>query len=490
MARTLSVIGLSRTMIEGQCAENGEPAACVAAVAAPEPGAEASLDGFFAQAAFPPSAAVIVLATEEAAFRKLFFPFRDPRRIGQVIRFELESELLDDVSQYLIDHEIAPTGEDGAEVHACLVKSDRVQAAVAASRGAGLSPYRVTLSAHALLMTHPPAEPLAYQVYAGGEECFVSLVREGRIAALHSISTGLPSLVLELQRQGISSAAEIHSVLRGESGSEKINRAPVRSRALGELALLADELNLFLRVHDRGAPFGVVCFGLFGPFLRLGTSGRIEVIEDPPPPLAGGGRRHLGILHELGGHLAALRSHRGVNFYTTGFGWRGYLPELRRPLILAGVLLALVAIIAGTRYALQTRELWRQKAEVEAQIQAIVQKHIAANPPFATAVPILRERVQKARDDARGTARFAGYRYDALELLAEVSAAAGAAGGVTVESFAAGKERLSIVGTTPSFQASEALRNRLAALPRFKGREPKLTHQRAGQTITFRLTVE
>lgn len=489
MARTTCVIGLSRAMIEGQCAGDGGPASRMAAVAAPEPGAEASLETFFAQAAFPPAAAVIVLATEEAAFRRLGFPFRDPRRIGQVIRFELESELLDDVSQYLIDQEIAPAGEDGAEVYAYLVKSDRVQAALAASRGAGLSPYRLTLSAHALLTARPPAEPLAYQVYAGAEECFVSLVRDGRIAALRSITTGLPSLVLELQRQGISGAAEIHRVLRGESGSEKINRAPVRSRALGELALLADELNLFLRLHDRGVPFGAACYGLFSPFLRLGESGRFELVEEFPEP-ASGGRRHLGILHELDGHLTALRTREGLNFYAAGFGWRGYLPEVRRPLLLATVLLILAAAIAGTRYALQTAELWRQKAQVEAQIQAIVRKHIAANPPIATAIPILRERAQKARDDARGTARFAGYQYDTLALLAEVSTAVGAAEGITVESLSAGKERFSMVGTTSSFQASEALRNRLAALPRFKGREPKLAHQRAGQTITFRLTVE
>lgn len=483
------MIGLSRAMIEGQCVADGVPASRVAALIAPEPGTEASLETFLAQAAFPPSAAVIVLATEEAVFRRLAFPFRDPRRIGQVIRFELESELLDDVSQYLIGQEIAPAGEDGAEVYACLVKSGRVQAALVASRGAGLSPYRFTLSAHALLAAWPPAEPLAFQVYAGAEECFVALVREGRIAALRSITSGLPSLVLELQRQGVSSAAEIFRVLRGKNGSETIHGAPVRSRALGELALLVDELNLFLRVHDRGAPFGVACFGLFGPFLRLGESGRFELVADPPEP-AGGGRRHLGILNELDGHLAALRTRDGLNFHLAGFGWRGYLPELRRPLLLAAILLVLTAAIAGTRYTLQTVGLWRQKAEVETQIQGIVRKHIAANPPITTAIPILRERAQKARDDARGTARFAGYQYDTLALLAEVSTATGAAGDITVESLAAGKERFSMVGTTSSFQASEALRNRLAALPRFKGREPKLTHQRAGQTITFRLTVE
>jgi hypothetical protein len=105
-------------------------------------------------------------------------------------------------------------------------------------------------------------------------------------------------------------------------------------------------------------------------------------------------------------------------------------------------------------------------------------------------LPILRERVQKAREEAKGTARFASYRYDTLALLSDLSGSIGKSSGITVESLTLGKDRVSLVGTTPSFQASEGLKNQLATLAAFKGKEPKLTHQRAGQTITFRLTID
>jgi hypothetical protein len=495
MARSTCVIGLSRPLIEGFSAAAGEGGPRAARpVFAAEGGANgrgaASLADFLSEAHWEPGVAVVVLPTDQATFRRLKFPFREQRRIRQVIRFELEQDVLDDIAQFTIDHEIAPLGEAGSEVQAYLVKSESVQAAVSACRAAGLSPYRVTLSAHALLAAHPPAQPLAFQVYAGAEESFVALVREGRIESIRSVATDLSALVLELQRQGVVSPQEIHRVLAGESESDNVNRTLVRSRMLGELNALAGELNLFLRVHDQGPPFAVEFFGLFGAFLRWGEARQVEVVGEPARSAASPPRRFLGILDELQTAALTLRSRQGVNFHAAGYGVWGQLAELRRPLVAAAALLALVIVLAVAQYGGRTWELWRQRAGVEAQIQAVIRKNIASSPPLSMGLPILRERVQKAREEAKGTARFSTYQYDALTLLSDLSGAIGDAAGITVESLTFGKDRLALVGTTPSFQASEALKNRLAGLAPFKGKEPKLTHQRAGQTITFRLTID
>ncbi len=496
MARSTCLVGLSKLVIEGLLAEGGEsgpqpapgsfaPPAVAGATSPPEAG----LAEFLAQAHWPPGVAVLVLPTEEATFRRLRFPFRAPRRIRQVIRFELEAELLEDVAQFTIDEEIVPAGEAGAEVQAYLVKSERVQAAVVACRAAGLSPYRVMLSAHALLAARPPQAPLAFQVYAGAEEAFISLVRQGRIESVRSVSTGLSALVLDLHRQGVAGAGQVQRVLAGEGEPDKVNRALVRSRMLHELGGLAAELNLFLRVHDQGQPYAVEFHGLFGGYLWQDAAGQIEAIADPPRA-PGPERRFLGMLEELQLAAPALRVRQGINFYSAGTGLLGQVTELRRPLVAAAVLLALVVGLAGTRYVLRTVELMRERTALEAQIQAIVGKHIASNPSIGLGVPILRERVQKARDETKGTARFAGYRYDALTLLTELSAAIDRATGVTVESLTLGSSRLALVGTTPSFQTSEGLKIQLANLSAFKGKDPKLTHQRAGQTITFRITID
>ncbi|HEX7927717.1 MAG TPA: hypothetical protein VF678_09005, partial [bacterium] len=200
--------------------------------------------------------------------------------------------------------------------------------------------------------------------------------------------------------------------------------------------------------------------------------------------------KYLGIVEELQGDPGALRTRQGLNFYAGGYGLLGQLMELRRPLIIAATLFVVVLGLSSIQYVLRTVELWRERSAVEAQIQAVIRKNVASNPPLSTGLPILRERVQKARDDAKGTARFSTYQYDALTMLSDVSAAVGGATGVTVESMTLGKDKLSLVGTTPSFQTSEALKNRLGGLAPFKGKEPKLTHQRSGQTITYRLTIE
>jgi hypothetical protein len=47
-----------------------------------------------------------------------------------------------------------------------------------------------------------------------------------------------------------------------------------------------------------------------------------------------------------------------------------------------------------------------------------------------------------------------------------------------------------LTGQTPSYQAAESLRDRFGSVPRFKGRTAKLTYQRAGQTISYRIVVQ
>jgi hypothetical protein len=43
---------------------------------------------------------------------------------------------------------------------------------------------------------------------------------------------------------------------------------------------------------------------------------------------------------------------------------------------------------------------------------------------------------------------------------------------------------------TPSYNESEFLRDALMAMPRFQGRQARLTHQRTAQGIGFRLSIE
>jgi len=60
---------------------------------------------------------------------------------------------------------------------------------------------------------------------------------------------------------------------------------------------------------------------------------------------------------------------------------------------------------------------------------------------------------------------------------------------VTVETLSANSERLILAGQTESFQATEALKDRVAALERFRQHQANLVHQRSGERITYRITV-
>ncbi len=495
MANEVYLLSDAPVLTEGLVCQNGDlrvetrRSALVPADGAP------GLAPLLEQAGWQEGGAVVIVPTQEVSFRKLTFPFREPKRIRQVLPLELESELLDDVKQYVFDHDLAPIEDQAMEAGVFLLRADRLAQIVAACQQHGLRCQRVTFAAQALVALRPPSAPLEFQVYVGADECFVSLVRKGRVEALKSFTSALSGMLRELFQQGVRSAADIHRLLVGEEEEAKVNRGLLRSRLVSELQAVAAEVNLFVRIHGLGQSPAVSFFGLYGPYFTCngahpgsGPSVALALAEqrvpEPPP------RTLLGILGELPLQPRALLARRGFNFNQLGSGWQALLGEVRRPLITLGVLGALLLGLLAVQYAVTTLTLRGQLAQTDAQIQQILARRVSPNVPPLARLAVLQEQAQKLRDQAKSASRFDAYQYDVLALLQDVSVAVGAGSGVTVDTLEAGAGRLSLTGTTPSYQDTEALRDRLSALARFKERQPKLSHQRTGQTITYHLAFE
>jgi hypothetical protein len=307
--------------------------------------------------------------------------------------------------------------------------------------------------------------------------------------AVKPIATALADIWIDLNQRGTATARDIRHLLAGESLGAGDEGGALRGRLIVELEHAAAEINLFLRVHGLGEDYRVDVFGLYGPCFAADTGGQVKMAVDPVKMALAPERRFLGVVNEVQAALPQLRRRPGVNFYRAGAGWLGQIAEYRRPLLAAAALLIVWTVLASGLFIARTVSLARQRTATEAEAQAIVNRHVPSKPPLSTGLSVMRERAQKSREEGRGLARFAGYQYDALALVADLSGALGAAGGVTVESLTFGPNRLSLVGTTPSFQATEALKGRIETISRYKGRPVTLNHQRAGQAITFRLTV-
>ncbi len=433
--------------------------------------------------------AVIVVALDLVGFRRLSFPFRDARRIRQSLRYSLDLELLYGVDTYAVDHELIQD-EVGAHAVVSLLRQDLLRSLLDAGTGLALQPYRVLSAAHALLAAHPPSSAHHVQIYVGAEEAFATLAREGRVDQVNVLPGAQAALLAELRQDGAVRPEDVYRLLLGEPDEAQVGRGPLRARLLGELKDIVEEIGRFLRVQALPPGTTLSLHGLYAPWVEVDLAQGLANLNAGPNPESLPSREALGIVEELRAAPAAVLAGKGPSFHRAAASWRGIVAEVRRPAIAFGALLVLLIVVASTTYTARTVSLQRQLARTQQDLNALLVKRVGANVPESARSSVLRELLLNLRDQARAVARTGSTPYAMLSALTEVSVQAAAVPGVTVESVQISGTQIALSGQTPSYQAAEALRDRLGADPRFRGRTVGLTYQRAGQGLSYRVTVQ
>jgi len=171
--------------------------------------------------------------------------------------------------------------------------------------------------------------------------------------------------------------------------------------------------------------------------------------------------------------------------------WLAMARELRWPLTAAATLLVVLAGLLGTGY-------WLRASALESRLTSVnheLQRTLKVRPPLTSvtinaAMGRVQEQLAKLRKDREAVAYLDRYHYDTLNLFKDLSQVVHDQTGITVDAMSFTQDRLLLSGTSPSYTEAEALRNRIGAMPRFKGRTVKVTNSNVGQQIRYRLTVE
>ncbi|MCH7479086.1 MAG: hypothetical protein IIA14_13430, partial [SAR324 cluster bacterium] len=107
---------------------------------------------------------VVVFPSKEVTFRRLEFPFADPKKIEQALEFELENELLEAVDSYVYDFTLIPQPDGSAEALIYLVPKTYLNALITACYAQRTTPVKATFSAQALFASHPPTSRRHVQI--------------------------------------------------------------------------------------------------------------------------------------------------------------------------------------------------------------------------------------------------------------------------------------------------------------------------------------
>lgn len=500
MQRGIYAIALSDQAVEGGLIVRGEAQSAysrsmpfTAAEPVSENRTQALLETFLTQVRWEQGWAVLVLPTEFVSLRRLRFQFNDARKIRQVLPLELEEELLDAVEYHAWDADILPSSNGTTEVMVYLVQKAVLDAAVATLEQHRLSLQRATFSAQGLLQSKPPPSGHHMSIYVGSEECYAVHTLDGRLHALHSVTPHPGQLLAQINELAPGDPPDqLRRLFRPDAHGDRDGpRRELQEALRGRLERTVEELNRFIRVQSAGEPRTVSLHGLFGALLEHQEGGGLLSLQFPVDAWPGPPRTHIGVMHELLGAPRGLAAGRGFNFYRRVGTWLASLREMRGALLTATVLLVVLAGFLGAGFVMRMSALQARLDSVDQQIVRVLRvPRPLTSITINAAIARVQEQVDKLRKERAAAAQLENYHYDALRLLRDVSELIRNQKGVSVDTFSFNQDRFTLSGVTPSYAEAERLKERIAAMPRFKGRTVRITNSNVGQVIRFRLTAE
>jgi len=154
-----------------------------------------------------PSDAMLYVAMpgDQTSIRSLELPFGDPRKIDQVIGYELEGQIVHALDEVVFDHVIVRTDEAGSSVLAVAAKQADVAAMLEALRAGGIDPralFAAPVVYHALEIDDPRVDAESGKVPAildlGYQRSNLFIGRDGVGVAARTITRGGHHLTLAL----------------------------------------------------------------------------------------------------------------------------------------------------------------------------------------------------------------------------------------------------------------------------------------------------
>ncbi len=343
---------------------------------------------------------VVALPGDRVFTRVLQFPFADPRRIEQVVGFELEEHIPHEIEDVVIDHLVLESGDEGAEVLAAAVPSGEVEDLLDLLAELDVDPRIVSLSTFAYLKllqasreeSGEEARRCVAVVDIGHHRTDVTVMQRGRLAFSRTVRRGGRHLTQSIARALSTDArtAERALISHGRlpcalpaGGGDPEMQGLAAAVAAGLQPILRD-VNQTLRSHERvnGEPVEqiVLAGGLARlPGLAETMHSALEVptaaleslpsdveTEDFPGTDNASAGKPVGLALELvrGGSRQSLNFRRGPFAYKGDFQ---YLAE-RAPAIVALAVMLLLAAVGW--YWVQRDNLARERDALAENLSA------------------------------------------------------------------------------------------------------------------------
>ena len=249
-------------------------------ISAAEPGQwSAMIADFLDQQQWKDHSISFLLPAEDVSFRKITFPFQERKKVEQALPYELEEELMSDLSECTYSAQVFTMPEQNSEALILLIGKERLKQLQQLCLERNLLIRNVDCSAHALYRTmmsrdkNISREGDVFQIYLGGDEAFVNTIRDGRLDQIKIFPNRIPVILQKhLSLAGNSLSAFLNSFVKHEENAdfsgEDSERIKSYTNLKQELNWLCSQLTLHLRIKNYVSESQIEIHGIFGPMIK------------------------------------------------------------------------------------------------------------------------------------------------------------------------------------------------------------------------------
>ncbi len=220
-----------------------------------------------------------LLPAEDVLFRKIAFPFQERKKVEQALPYELEEELMNDLSECTYSTQVLTIPEQNSEALVFLIGKEKINKLQKLCLERNLLIRNVDCSAYALYRSFMKEDKDfsrtgdLFQIYLGGDEAFVNTISDGRLDQVKIFPNRIPVILKEhLSFAGNSLSAFLNNFIKFEESNDFDGGNSERKKSYinirHELNWLCSQLTLHLRIKNYVSESQIEVHGIFGPMIK------------------------------------------------------------------------------------------------------------------------------------------------------------------------------------------------------------------------------
>jgi type IV pilus assembly protein PilM len=460
--------------------------------------------------AIKPAHVVSAIPAHATFVRNLVLPFRDPRKIREVLKFEMEPHIPYPVEDIIVDFaKSRDTDGGGCEVLAAAVPKTAMADQLRIFELAGLVPetmdWEIFGELNGYLAWRPlrDSSPVAL-INLGASKTTVKIIKDGSVRFARSIVRGGNALTESIRQRMTLTTAQAEALKVSDRDRDRASIAESIETFLGMLAKEIDHTLLAYSTRAGEEPVQEIILlgGGAGlpealPFFE-GHYGLPTTLFDmnqrlfPPSPMSLQPQTSLVMPVAFGLAMRQVsRRALGLDFRREEFALRKSYDEIRGQLLSIGGMLALLVGLSlfDLYYHLRTKEM--HYAQLQGQMESIFRETFPEMRRVSNETSIAREKLREIETNLRDVGILSGPHGSALEMLRELAVRTPQGLQVKITDLTISTEGISISGETQSFDGVDSLKKAYASSAYFD--EVKVSGQAragaGGKGVEFKLAI-